>query len=150
MKFIADAMLGSLAKWLRLLGLDTLYFPHIKDSRLIRISKEEKRHILTKDSHFRDMKDFNSYLFLHSDNLEGQLKEILRAYNFKAFDRSRCANCNGEIIDIKDREEVRRFVPDYVFQNFASFSRCCVCGNIYWEGSHKKKIDEMIEKLKCR
>ena len=41
MQFIADAMLGRLARWLRFLGFDVLYFPDISDSELVRIAREQ-------------------------------------------------------------------------------------------------------------
>ena len=66
--FIADAMLGRLARWLRLLGFDTLYYPDIGDRDLLRLSLQEGRVILTRDSHFLGVKELKNICFIHSDD----------------------------------------------------------------------------------
>ena len=48
-RFIADAMLGRLARWLRTLGYDTAYDDRIADADLVRRSLTEGRHLLTRD-----------------------------------------------------------------------------------------------------
>lgn len=65
MKFIADAMLGRLARWLRLLGFDTLYYPDISDSNLLKIARQQERFILTRDTHFPGFKNLKEYLLIN-------------------------------------------------------------------------------------
>lgn len=148
-RFIVDAMLGSLSKWLRFLGFDTLYFKNIDDNELIRIAKQEQRILLTRDTRLVKSKKINCYILINSNDISGQLKEVLLLLKRQGFSLSvnpRCAECNGEL-SIADRKSVINDVPEHVFVNFASFFRCQNCGKVYWEGSHRKLIEEKIQNI---
>lgn len=147
MKFIADAMLGRLARWLRFMGYDTLYYPDIPDSRLLRLSREENRLILTRDTHFR-RRGIDNCLFINSDDVFRQVAEVTGALGLKGKSpgRSRCANCNGVLEDVEKRD-VSDAVPEYVYANFGRFQRCALCGNVYWKGSHYKRLIETLDKI---
>ncbi len=152
-RFVADSMLGSLAKWLRILGFDTLYFKSIDDNELIKIAKQEHRMLLTMDSGLVKRKKIDEYILITSNDLSEQLKEVLRSLPFVVASYSflRCPRCNGEIAYIS-RELVADDIPEYIFLNFDSFFKCTNCGKIYWDGSHKKTIDarlrEILEEVK--
>lgn len=148
MKFIADAMLGRLAKWLRLLGFDVLYYPDIEDREVIRISLEHDRTILTRDTHMLQSRGARDAVFIRSDHISQQLLEIKDMLALHDSDLGeRCIVCNGNLHKVSDRGEVQDLVPDYVYHNFESFMRCNVCGKVYWEGSHYKKIRERIGEI---
>ncbi len=69
MKFIADCMLGRLAKWLRILGFDVLYFPKAEDRDLLEISRREGRVLLTRDTGLIEKtKKLKNRFFLASDD----------------------------------------------------------------------------------
>jgi uncharacterized protein with PIN domain len=144
MRFIADAMLGRLARWLRLVGFDTLYFRDISDSVLLKIALKEHRFILTKDTHFLRMRSQKECLLITSDNPIEQLSEVIRALNPVFPERGRCAGCNGELLDVKTKTEIQNAVPEYVYMNYSRFLRCGDCGNIYWEGSQYRRFKEML------
>jgi uncharacterized protein len=148
MKFIADAMLGRLAKWLRFLGFDVLYYRDIDDRHVIKISREEERIILTRDTALLKHKGLRETIFIQSNKVVDQLVELKDKLNFmEAAPRGRCVLCNGTLIKIARREEVRSLVPDFVYYNFQDFTVCESCGKIYWEGSHYKKFREKIREL---
>lgn len=147
--FIADAMLGSLAKWLRILGFDTLYFKTIDDNELVKIARQEQRILLTRDTHLVKRKKIDSYILIRSNEVSGQLKEVLlwiKNQGSKVKGNPRCAVCNGEL-STADKESVANDVPEHVFLNFSSFFRCQSCGKVYWEGSHKKEMDAKIQEV---
>jgi len=148
MKFIADAMLGRLAKWLRLLGFDVLYYPDIEDREVIRISREHDRTILTRDTRMLQSRGARDAVFIRSDHISQQLLEIKDMLALHDSDLGeRCIVCNGNLHKVSERGEVQDLVPDYVYHNFESFMRCNVCGKVYWEGSHYKKIRERISEI---
>ncbi|MCL4536784.1 MAG: Mut7-C RNAse domain-containing protein [Nitrospirae bacterium] len=148
-RFIADAMLGNLAKWLRILGFDTLYFRTIDDNEIIRIAKQKQRILLTRDTCLVKRKTIDNCILINSNEVSGQLKEVLlwvKGQGSKVKGNPRCAKCNGELVSA-DSESVADDVPEHVFLNFNSFFRCKNCGKVYWEGSHRKLIDEKIQNI---
>lgn len=144
MKFIADAMLGRLARWLRLLGFDTLYYPDISDSNLLKIARQQERFILTRDTHFPGFKNLKEYLLINSNNTFEQLVELTKALNMEEFNSGRCVKCNGMLIPGIGKKNVRGLVPEHIYVQYNRFSRCKDCGNIYWEGSHIKRFREKV------
>ena len=146
MRFIADNMLGKLARWLRIIGCDVLYFKNICDEDLINISLEENRIVLTKDT--RLIKRLKNYLFIESDHIEDQLKQFLNTFKIDPFEDffSRCTVCN-EIADEVKRNEIKDVVPPYVYNTQTLFMQCPVCKRIYWRGTHKRKAEERLKEL---
>jgi uncharacterized protein with PIN domain len=148
--FIVDSMLGTLAKWLRILGFDSLYFRTIDDNELIKISKQQGRILLTKDNRLVKSKKIDRYILVCSDKLFDQLKEVLSflsKYGYFSFNPySRCIRCNGKLIEV-DKKMVFNEIPEYIYRKYESFFKCSNCGNVYWEGTHKDMIDRMIKEI---
>jgi uncharacterized protein with PIN domain len=143
--FIADAMLGRLARWMRFLGFDTLYHPDISDSRLVRIAREEGRFILTRDTRLIKIKGVKDYLLIKANDSFKQFLEVIDTLKLKEFNLlSRCVKCNGLLTRILNKIEIKDSVPEFVFLNFNVFLKCSDCGKIYWEGTHPKKFREKI------
>jgi uncharacterized protein len=148
MKFIADAMLGRLAKWLRLLGFDVLYYPDIEDRQVIKIALAQERTILTRDTRMLKCKGGRGAVFIKSDQILDQLLEMKDILDFDSPDLiTRCIACNKRLHAIADREEVKELVPEYVYHNYDAFMRCVECGKIYWEGDHYKNIREKTREV---
>lgn len=148
LRFIADAMLGRLARWLRLLGFDTLYYPDISDGDLVRLAVKEERLILTRDTHFLKIKNLQNLLTIKSDYPVEQVIEVLKAFKIEAFGISRCTCCNGILCCVDEKEMIRDKVPEYIYFNCSNFMECISCGNVYWEGSHLKKFRAMLDNIK--
>ena len=148
-KFIADTMLGRLAKWLRILGYDTLYPGQESDQRLARIAAEEGRVLLTRDTGLASRKGFRS-LLVYSNRLSEQLAQVIKAFNLSAHDRtfSLCLLCNRPLREV-EKEEVQDRVPPYVYQTQTRFYQCNECRKIYWAGTHLDHIRRELEKLGC-
>lgn len=149
-RFIADVMLGRLAKWLRILGFDTLYFNNIGDNEVIKIAKQEQRILLTGDTRLVRSKKTCNYILIKSTEITEQLNEVLPVSTLKSLNplisKSRCVKCNGDL-KIIERESVSDDLPEHIFLSFNSFFRCSNCGKVYWEGSHKKMIDAKIKDM---
>ncbi|GAB5046769.1 Mut7-C RNAse domain-containing protein [Thermodesulfovibrio sp. TK110] len=148
-RFIADVMLGSLSRWLRLFGFDTLYRNDFKDSQLIKLSLQEDRVLLTRDNALAKSKLLKKVLLIQSEEVKEQIREVLLSFypELNLLDlEPRCPVCNGETESIK-KEEIKGEVPDYVLFSSQAFIICKSCGKIYWEGTHKEKIDKLKKEI---
>lgn len=150
MSFIADAMLGRLARWLRLLGYDTYYRKDITDRELIRIARQEQRIILTRDRELLKRLQGCKCIFITSEILKEQLGEVLYLFIEKGSEEpqpfSRCTLCNTPIEPVA-KQGLSGLVPDHVYFKYSEFARCPACGRIYWRGSHEKKIKELLREI---
>ena len=141
--FAAEKTLGKLAKWLRILGFDTIY-----DLDIIN-PDESGRILLTRTKRIKDEYTSDKLIFIESDKPFKQLQEVVKALgivkkDIKTF--TRCIRCNTEIRTI-DKNTIRSVVPDYVWESQDSFKACIECKRIYWQGSHTKRSMELIKKL---
>ena len=129
--FAAEKTLGRLAKWLRLLGFDTL----ITAERFLD-TLENDRIFLTRTQRLKKPLASRKFIFIESDHLEQQLNQVVRELDLKAADTrpfSRCLQCNALIV-AADKNSVRGRVPDYIFETHDRFQRCPKCSRIYWPG----------------
>lgn len=148
MKFIADAMLGRLAKLLRLIGIDVLYYPDIDDNLLIRIAREQDRTVLTRDLGLLRRKALKDYIFITSDDTFAQLEQIISLCNLTTTDTaSRCTVCNSSLTAVTRKKEIKEQVPDYIYHNINNFFTCDVCGKVYWKGTHYAMFTKKLNKL---
>jgi len=137
--FLADAMLGRLARWLRLLGFDTAYAGAASDYQIAARARAEGRVVLTRDREMARRRGIRCFL-VSSQALEEQLREVVTAFGRPVPEAApRCPRCNGELAEA-ERAWVRTRVPAHVFETHARFGRCTVCGRIYWPGSHWQRI----------
>jgi hypothetical protein len=151
-RFIVDFNVGRLAKWLRVLGYDTLFLPGVEDSELVRIALKEDRVILTKDSRFMSLRLVTSgrlrVVFIQHDDLKSQLQQVVQELKLDASgDFSLCIRCNQPLAPIP-KEEVRERVPPYVFQTQEQFMVCQSCQRIYWRGTHWANMRRELSGLK--
>lgn len=142
MKFIADVMLGTLAKRLRLLGFDVLYDRNLDDNEIIRLSLEQHRLILTRDTALSQRPLASNHLFIKSENVKNQLDQVLSSFSpdLHAQPLSRCSECNA-ILNAIRKEDARDLVPEYVYKTQKTFLQCPSCGRVYWTGTHVQKME---------
>lgn len=142
MKFIADVMLGKLAKRLRLLGLDVLYEPGLQDNEIIRLSLEQDRTILTRDRSLSKRPLASRHVLIKSEHVHEQLEQVLKTFRTlldpSAF-LTRCSMCN-ELLRGVSKQKVRDLVPAYVYDRTDRFLECTRCGRIYWKGNHVRNL----------
>jgi uncharacterized protein with PIN domain len=146
MRFIADHMLGSLARWLRFMGYDTVYPGPMNDRDIVHLAKEEGRVLLTRDRELSKARSVES-LYIESTDLENQLDQVLSKFMMTGkISLSRCSLCNS-VLELVEKEGVKEFVPERVFELRDSFWYCRKCHKYYWAGTHFEKIMEKIRKL---
>ena len=158
MKFLADGMLGKLTRWLRMIGCDVKYFNDLDDEELINISIKENRVLLTRDIELfrRAVSKGADAFFVKGRNEIEKLAEISEHFNVKLeinVENSRCPKCNARIRPVS-KSNVEGKVPPATFRIYNEFWECPCCGQIYWQGSHWKKINRTLfearNKMKVR
>lgn len=145
-QFAAENTLGKLAKWLRILGFDTLYLLE-SDSKDILRSCARNRLLLTRTQRVAGWLHAERVLLIEPDAPRQQVRQVIRQLaiqhkQIRLF--SRCVRCNMIVVPI-GKDEVFDRVPDYVWETHRLFSTCPGCHRIYWTGSHFQHSLKMVE-----
>lgn len=145
-KFIADAMLGKLARWMRTLGFDVEYQSDIDDNELVKRAIAEGRMILTRDTLLIKMRRVQGrYFFVESDSVADQLRQVFDKFRpDESLLLTRCLRCNVPLSDVP-KTYVKDKVPPYVYETQERFVECPACGRIYWAGTHREEMLKEIE-----
>jgi hypothetical protein len=147
MKFIVTKELGKLARWLRIMGFDTVYCRSTDLGGLVIRALRDGRLIVTRSKGIRHVQ--KCIVAVNSNELAEQLGELKNRLNLEIDQKAmftRCTVCNEPLKSI-DKEEAKDKVPEYVYSRQESFMRCPNCKKIYWQGSHWGNINEVIKKL---
>ncbi|NBC02139.1 MAG: hypothetical protein GVY20_00380 [Bacteroidetes bacterium] len=146
--FVVDVNLGKLAKHLRLAGFDTAYKNDAADSEIIKQMRKENRILLTRDRKLLMRNSVKIGYLPRSDDPTEQLEEVFK--RFDLFDGiqpySRCVNCNG-LLEHVSKESVMDQLEPLTKKYFEEFSQCPGCGQVYWKGSHRSRLDSRLERL---
>jgi uncharacterized protein with PIN domain len=141
MRFVADRMLGRLARWLRVVGQDVAYGPHLSGMALVRTAQREQRFLLTRDTRLARRRGCPPHLLIESDHFREQLRQVLATVDLA--DRmsmlTRCLRCNAELCTV-DRARVRERVPPYVWETQERFAACPQCHQIFWGATHLERM----------
>ncbi|MFC2013643.1 Mut7-C RNAse domain-containing protein [Chloroflexota bacterium] len=151
-KFIVDNNVGKLAKWLRIMGYNALFFNSRNDSNMIATALATDRVILTRDTQIMKRRVVTSgqikAILLKSDEPEQQMQQVIATlspdYRFKPF--TICLECNQPLLE-RSKPQVKDLVPPYVFQTQSQFMECPACHRIYWRGTHWQALTKKMEKL---
>ncbi|MFW5997065.1 MAG: Mut7-C RNAse domain-containing protein [Lentisphaeria bacterium] len=144
-RFIADVHLGKLARHLRLLGFDCLYYPDCDDCQLAEKAVAEQRILLTRDVGLLKRAIVTHGIFLHSDKPAEQLRDIIRRLQLQTLIApfSRCVRCNGRLQKV-NKENIRSLVPPRTYRHIHEFVQCINCGKVYWKGTHWNRLNDII------
>ncbi len=147
-RFVLDTHLGRLAAYLRLLGFDTLYRNNFDDPELARLSDEEGRILLTRDRGLLKRNAVRYGYCVRAKYPRRQVVEVL--HHFDLFDRivpfRRCVRCNG-LVEPVAKAEIDHLLAADTRRYYHEFSRCTVCEQIYWKGSHYRRIQKLVEEI---
>jgi len=153
-RFIVDANVGKLAKWLRMMGYDTLFFNGTDDGIMVKLALEQGRTVITRDTEFMKRRAVSSgrvsALLISGDEPAAQMKSAIAKLGLNKGYRpfTRCLECNAELCH-RDKNEVAGAVPERVYSLQEQYMQCPSCGRIYWRGTHwvamNRKLDELGE-----
>jgi len=154
MRFVADAMLARLARWLRMMGYDTLCAADmpVDDDDLLNIALDESRVLLTRDRGLYERAKACDLpaVYVEAKDIVDQLAQLVRELKIELRETPStmiCPSCNGRLVDVEKRD-VAGLVPGTVMDTHERFWSCQSCGQVYWEGNHWKKIRETVRKVK--
>ena len=148
-KFVADVHLGKLARYLRMLGFDVLYSNSYNDNEIVRVSRIEKRTILTKDKNILKRSEVTHGYFVRNDDIVNQTKEIIKRFdlNKDINEFTRCLECNNLLRPVI-KEDIIEKIPMKVAKWHKTFFICSNCNKIYWQGTHHQKMNTFIQSVK--
>jgi uncharacterized protein with PIN domain len=150
--FAVDANAGKLARWLRMMGYDALFFKDIDDSELVRLALKEKRVILTRDTQIMRRRVVTSgqlkVILGRSDDPREQLRQVVDELKLDCRLRqfTRCLECNQTLVP-RSKDEVEHLVPPYVFRTQTQYMQCPSCLRVYWQGTHWQRMKEELESI---
>ena len=151
-KFIVDSNAGKLARWLRMMGYDALFFNNIDDAELIHIALKEGRVVLTKDTQLMRRRVVTDgqlkIVLIQNDDPKEQLRQVVKELKLdcrlKQF--TRCLECNQSLVP-RSKEEVKELVPPYVFHTQTQYMQCPTCLRVYWRGTHWQRMKKELERF---
>ena len=145
-RLLADAMLGRLSRWLRLMGYDTSYAATLSDHQIAAHARAKERVVLTRDRELARRRGIRS-LLIRSQKLEEQIQQVFAALGPPPPNtRPRCPKCNTILAQVTP-DEIRARVPAYVLKTHQHFCHCTDCDQVYWQGSHWRQVQEVVERL---
>jgi uncharacterized protein with PIN domain len=147
-KFITDASLGRLAKWLRILGYNTVVFPNQAGREMLRQAATEGRIALTRRKDMTERQYSGRLFLIPGVDIASQLNDVISKYSLKVDQQKMfgiCLNCNEKLYPV-EREAIRDLVPPFVFENCTEYNQCPRCHNVYWAGTHQRNALEFTKK----
>lgn len=149
---MVDHNVGKLARWLRLMGYDAVFFTGQDDQQMVTAALAEGRIVLTRDTRIMERRVVTSgrlkALLIRSDRPEVQLRQLVAACHLDSqlHPFTRCLECNQPLA-AKTREEVKGRVPPYVYRTQGQYMECPGCHRLYWRGSHWQRMTERLARI---
>jgi len=152
LRFVTDGMLGKLTRWLRMLGQDVEYTGSMDDKELIQRAKDERRVLLTRDRELYQQATARGVeAFLVEGSTEAQkLANLAKRFDLKLeinVKVSRCPKCNTPIKPVS-KDKIIEKIPKATASNYDEFWLCPGCSQVYWRGTHWKRIDKTLREAK--
>lgn len=150
-RFVLDAHLGRLARYLRMLGFDSRYRNDIDDAEIADLAEREQRVVLTRDRALLKRGRIHLAHFVRQMDSWRQLEEICEEFNLYPVlaPFTRCTLCNGRLARIEKAAVTHRLEP-LTRRHVEEFLECEACGQLFWHGSHVSRMETLVERLRQR
>lgn len=147
-RFVLDVHLGTLAKMLRLLGIDTCYQTDYSDADIVHIAANENRIVLTRDVGLLKHRAIIWGHWLRSQYTTEQVIAVIKRFHLADMIQPfrRCLSCNGVLVSVK-KEDILNDIPPKAALYFDDFFQCTHCHRIYWKGSHYEHMEQTIANI---
>ena len=144
-RFVADAHMGGLARFLRMLGFDTIHENALPDAEIRRLAWEERRIVLTRDRELLKCREIHFGCYVHERKPEAQLREVAARFDLAASARpfTLCLRCNLPLEPAGDAQ-VRAYALPAVVERYRVFLRCSGCARVFWEGTHFARMRAVL------
>ncbi|MEV6332144.1 Mut7-C RNAse domain-containing protein [Streptomyces sp. NPDC051909] len=144
LRFLLDVHLGTLARRLRLLGVDAAYESEdIGDPALAALSAKERRVMLSRDRGLLRRRELWAGAYVYSDRPDDQLRDVLERFAPPLAPWTRCTACNGPLTDT-DKDAVRERLEQGTEKTYDVFAQCTECGRVYWRGAHHARLEAIV------
>jgi uncharacterized protein with PIN domain len=150
-KFIVDNNVGKLARWLRIMGYDTVCFDGGDDRRMINLALGTGRVLVTRDRQMMKRRVVTSgrlkAILIEKDGWLDQLRQLVQVMNLKVVGAfTLCVECNKALVP-RRKEDVQDRVPPYVYRTHSQYMQCPACQRVYWQGSHWEAMRRRLEEM---
>jgi len=142
-RFALDVHLGTLARRMRLLGVDTAWRNDFSDDELIELARREERVILTRDRGLLLRRVARAAAYVRGNDPAEQLADVLDRFALALAPWSRCLACNGLLESVEKSSVIERLKPG-TRRSYHAFARCHACGKVYWRGAHAGRLDQIV------
>jgi len=143
-RFVLDVHLGTLARRLRLLGIDSAYANDASDDALIEQANAERRVLLTQDRGLLQRRTLWAGGYVRGARPDDQLADVLDRFALPLSPWTRCVACNGPLSQVSKADVDPLLLPG-TKRTYQSFSRCGECGQVYWRGAHSRHLQAIID-----
>jgi uncharacterized protein len=144
-RFLLDVHLGTLARRMRLLGIDAAYEPGDDDSRLAARSASEHRELLTRDRGLLFRRTVYDGALIRSEEVDAQLEDVLSRFAPSLAPWTRCLRCGALLAEVSASEVAAQLKPG-TRRTYSSFSQCTGCNHVYWRGAHSARLEELVRR----
>lgn len=149
-RFLLDVHLGTLARYLRVTGVDTAYPGDRPDEELIDRANAARRTLLTRDRALLCQRRLVSGAYVRGARPPAQLCDVLDRFAPTLQPWTRCTDCNGELRGV-DKREVEHLLHPGTRRCYEHFARCAACGQVYWRGAHSRRLESIVDlAFRCR
>jgi hypothetical protein len=142
-RFVLDVHLGTLARRMRLLGIDVAYRNDATDADLVAQAVAQRRVLLTQDRGLLRRRALVAGAYVRGSQPDHQLADVLDRFQPALRPWSRCPACNGALEPVA-KPQVEHLLPEGTRRSYTRFSRCQTCERLYWRGAHAQHLEAIV------